>query len=230
MEIYLGINYKIKDLPIIERPKEKALRYGIETLSDIELFAIILNSGYKNKNVLQLAHEIYYQNGGLINVISMDYERLISIKGINKNKALLLKTIFEFYKRINVKNSFYLYKDNLTYLTNKYQNLLNNKNQELVFIILLNYQNKIVNETLIYQGSEKYVYVSSQEIIKFIKKERKSKFILLHNHIENYPYPSDEDILFTYELKNKAKKEKILLVDHIVIYPNGYFSFLENQI
>ena len=91
---------KIKDLPLYERPREKAIYYGVNTLSDAELLAIILQSGTKNKSVIEVALELIYQFKGIENVFCQNLEQLCKIKGISKVKAIHLCVIQELFIRI----------------------------------------------------------------------------------------------------------------------------------
>ena len=109
----------IHDLPTLERPREKALRYGIEALSDNELLALIIRSGYHGENASDLANKLISTYNGLEGLSVAPMHDVAKQKGIKSNKALLLAAIFEIHKRLNIKrvekegetaNSDYLYK------------------------------------------------------------------------------------------------------------------------
>ena len=82
-------------------PREKAIEYGISSLSEIELLALIIKSAYKGRNVFELSKDIIEAANGFDNLLSITYEELINIKGIKKAKALELMAILEIYKRIS---------------------------------------------------------------------------------------------------------------------------------
>ena len=84
---------KIIDLPYLDRPREKALRYGIEKLSDYELIALLISSGTKEESATDIAYTMISQNNGLINVINKPLNDLLSFKGIGKAKAIKVSTL-----------------------------------------------------------------------------------------------------------------------------------------
>ncbi len=216
-----------KNYPAHLKPKEKALHYGIDSLSDIELLALIINTGYKDKSVLELASDIINSFFGLANLNNITYQSLIKIKGISKHKALLILSIFEINKRINLDN---IEKQKLNlkqHLISKYQVIFKNKTRENLYIIYLNNLNKIIKEELLYQGVKNKLVCSPYEIINKVKENGASKFIIIHNHLSLDLKPSDEDIKFTNTLKEESNKNNLILLDHIIINKNSYFSFNE---
>ena len=214
---------KIKDMPLFLRPKEKAFHYGITSLTDIELLAIIINNGYKNKTAIEIASQLIYQYDGINNLFNQDILILNKIKGIGKNKSLLIGVINEIYKRIYQYDLNNNSKDIFDYLIKKYQMLCKDNNQECVYLIYINNLNKISKEELIYQGSKKAVLISLEEIINKVKLIS-NKFILIHTHITNKVSPSDEDILLTDKLQVLSKQYGLILIDHIIVSKNDYYS------
>ena len=119
---------KIKDLPLNERPREKGIIYGVETLSDGELIAIILSTGTKNKSSVELANEIIFHAGGLKRFSSLSFQELCQEEGINTSKAMKLIASFELAKRINQKEYNDLSKfSSLEYLSKYFINFLISK-------------------------------------------------------------------------------------------------------
>ncbi len=91
--------------PVEERPREKAIYYGIETLSNQELVAVILRTGNKEMSVLNLAQFLLDEIGGFQELKDIDYQRLIQIKGIKQAKAIELMACIELAKRMQSKQS-----------------------------------------------------------------------------------------------------------------------------
>ena len=89
---------KILELPKQERPREKAIRFGIETLSTEELLAILLRTGTKDVSALDLAYEMLSASHGLQNLLKKPYEALLDVRGIGPGKALILSACFELSK------------------------------------------------------------------------------------------------------------------------------------
>ena len=91
---------QIRNIAIFEQPREKALTLGINTLSDIELFALIIQSGGKNNSVLDISYNLLHKTNGLEGFLKYDYEKLLEIKGINKVTAIKLLAIKELMLRM----------------------------------------------------------------------------------------------------------------------------------
>ena len=90
----------IKDLPLEENPREKAIAFGIETLSNVELIALILRTGYKQESVLELAQRLLKKIGGFSALSTVTYADLTALKGIKQAKAIELLSIIEIAKRL----------------------------------------------------------------------------------------------------------------------------------
>jgi len=216
---------KIRDLPICERPREKALTYGIESLSDIELIAIILGSGYQGQNVNELAARLVLSNGGIKGLSSLSFKELCSYKGVKSNKALLLLSIFELEKRLRTKS---LFNDDETidslYLFNKYRALLKDCHQEILIIVIINRKQQIIFEHNLYRGNDRELPFSLKDILRILLNHNGSGYYLLHNHPSGDITPSKNDMYFTSELIKESKKIKIPLIDHLIIGESGYSS------
>ena len=91
---------KIKEIPVSERPREKAIRNGIESLSNVELLAIILKSGFKGESALVLAQKLLNKYGSINNLFNTNFESLIRIKGIKSAKATQIIAVAEIIKRL----------------------------------------------------------------------------------------------------------------------------------
>lgn len=219
---------KISDIPLINRPRERALRYGVNILNDTELLALILSTGIKGKSVLEISSDILTQYHSLNHLSKENLTGLMKIDGIDKIKAIHLLAIFELHNRL-LRNE---YSPLITYSSPsdiylRYQ-YLSNLDKENLILIILNNQKRIIKEINLSKGNKNKVVISYSDILKELLIADGKSFILLHNHpSENY-YPSMEDILVTSKIKNEIKRFGINLIDHIIITNKGYFSFLEN--
>lgn len=92
----------IKTLPIEENPREKALQFGIETLSNVELLALVLRTGNKSESVLELSSRLLKEIGGMSELSHVSYASLVSLKGIKQAKAIEILSILEIAKRIKI--------------------------------------------------------------------------------------------------------------------------------
>ena len=220
----------IHDLPTLERPREKALRYGIDSLSDGELLTIIIGSGYHGENASELANKLLSTYNGLDGLSQAPIYDVSKNKGIKSNKALLLAAIFEIHKRLNVKK---VEKEgeivNSDYLYQKYASQLENVSQEVLILVLVNRRKNIIRESLLYKGTESDVIFSYKEMWRELFIHNAYGFYLIHNHPNNLANPSKKDVIFTGEILRESKKIRIPMLDHLIIGDDGYYSFDKNE-
>lgn len=221
---------KIKNIPLIERPREKAKRYGINSLSNQELFAVIIGSGTKGQSALEIANNLIDKSNGLLNIMQMSFEDLILVKGINNVKAIQILAILEILKRLNhleieKKQSVTCSEDIYHMYRFKYQHYM----QEELIVLFLNNANHIVHEEIIGMGGFNYVSIDYRVIISKLLKRNCSKCIIVHNHPHSSSKPSIEDIDVTSNLKQKLSFFSIKMLDHIIIGENDYYSFKDND-
>ncbi len=214
---------KIKDLPYEIRPREKASRYGIDSLSDNELLAIIIGSGTKDNNVIELSNSLITDFGGLANLTHAKIQDLTKYKGIGKVKATYLLTIFTFAKRIKT-NQIVSPKGvcNFLELVSSYQAKIGDKEDEYLAIVVLNRNRIIKYEKILCIGGSNKVSVTNRDIIKEVFIHDGYSFYLFHNHPSENPTPSEEDIVMTTLISRQAKRAKIQLIDHIIVTKNNY--------
>ena len=207
-------------------PREKALSYGISSLNNSELIALVVKTGNKDKNVLELADEILDTANGFPNLMSLSYEELISIKGIKKAKALELMAILEIAKRLTrietisepqlnePKKVVEWLRANLGYSP-----------QEEFFAVYLNGKGGIIKSEVLYKGNKNSASVGVDEILRKAILLKASSLLVAHNHPSDNVSPSDADIQVTRKLSSSGRMMGIPLLDHIIIGKTGYFSF-----
>ena len=216
--------------PVEERPREKAIYYGIETLSNQELVAVILRTGNKEMSVLNLAQFLLDEIGGFQELKDIDYQRLIQIKGIKQAKAIELMACIELAKRMqskqSIKNRIRQPKDAYAYIKNK----LMFEKQEKVVLLCLNNQLEIVQDKLLFIGSGDVSLLETKEVFQYTLRSGCNRIILIHNHPSGNPKPSHEDQEITRKIEMMAKHLDIEFIDHIIIGDHCYYSFKSNQI
>ncbi len=221
---------KMLDLPIQERPREKLTRYGVDSLSNVELLAIIIGSGTKNKNVIDIAHDLLKEKG-LLGLFNTPYKELENIDGISSVTSMKLASIFELSKRISMaKVESESTTINADYIFKKYQQTLSTYQQEVMGLIVLDKKSHIITEKILYKGTNNNIHTSNKDILREIFINGGSKFYIFHNHIGDSSFPSDADITFTIALIKEAKRYDLELVDHVIISRKDYFSFKEANI
>ncbi len=218
---------KIKSLPTLERPREKAFHYGADRLSDHELIAILIGSGTVDCSALDIAYKMLSDHKGLLNLVQKPFSDLLHFKGIGKSKAVKIIAAFEIAKRFNSLKSI---NEDLPVSSNeiyeRYKYHVTGVYQECLRLIILNNKRKIIHEVNLYQGNESSVNCSWRQIIQQVLIHNGKYFYIVHNHPSGNHSPSKEDIEFTTTLIKESQKLKIKLLDHLIISDNGYFSFL----
>ena len=219
----------IRDIPINERPRERVLNHGVETLSNSELLSIILRCGTKEKSVKDLSLEIISIVGDISNFKDLTLNKLLSIKGIGYVKAIELISVIEFCKRMysnSEKNLIKISSSNDVFKSYKY--LFLDKKQELFYCLYLNNKNYVIERKLLFMGTINKSVVHPREIFKNAYLSSASGIICIHNHPSGDVKPSLEDKKLTKALVDIGTMQNIPILDHIIIGDNTYFSFMEN--
>ena len=216
----------VKELPALDRPREKAQRYGIECLSDSELLSILLAKGYQGNNAIQISSTLLNKYGGLKNLSEVPIKELKKNKGIKDAKALILAALFEIHYRLITKDA---ENENVDitdeYLVEKYYPTLSRCNQEILIVVLLNARRKIIFEHILYKGSSNMISINFDDIHHLLANYEARSYYLIHNHPTGDSTPSSQDILATNNLFLQSKKWHIKLLDHLIISRNDYYSF-----
>lgn len=220
---------KIKDLPKEERPREKFLKYGPENLSDAELFALLLRTGNKQENVIEMSHRLINEYG-IENLFQCSLEELKKIKGIGQAKAIQLLVIGELNKRYSN------YKKPIKKIIcsedvfNLMRDKLKEEKQEKFYVLHLNTKNILLKEELVSLGTIDSSLVSPINIFKSAIKNSVNKIILIHNHPSGDPTPSEEDLEVTSKLSEIGELLGIKILDHIIIGKEGFWSWKEKRL
>lgn len=225
----MDYSLKIKDIPEFERPKEKLLTYGADTLSNSELLAIILRTGTKGENVLQMSNRLLSELDGLDGILSAGFDDITSIKGIKNGKASQILALSELYKRFRTLKTI---KDQVKItkpsdLADLLMGEMNELNQEVLKVILLSTKNVIIGIRDVFKGSLNTSIVHPREIFKQAINKNSASIIICHNHPSGDPIPSKEDINITIRIKECGNILGIKLIDHIIIGKNKFVSLKE---
>ncbi len=224
---------KIKELSEDERPYEKCLRYGAESLTNTELLAVLLRAGVKGMNALELARNILNlqtEEESLLNIHQLTLSKLKRIKGIGSVKAIQILCISELAKRLAKSTA----KEGLVFhspstIAKYYMEEMRHQKQENMKLLMMNTKTKLIGETNISKGTVNASLISPRELfIEALNCEAVS-IILLHNHPSGDPTPSESDILLTNRIKAAGELIGVELLDHIIIGNNCYISFLEEK-
>ena len=224
---------KIDDLPTLDKPREKAARFGIETLSDEELLALIINVGTVGHSSLDIARDVLNDCHTLTALYNKPYQYFHTFKGLKRVNALKLAAAVEIAKRMNEKTRL-VYEEkaeiNSEPLYQRYALSLAGQSQENFVLVILNKNKQIIFEKVLYKGNEENVSISAREIINLLVLHNGYYFYLIHNHPNNSLLPSDYDVEFTERINRRAEKIGVKLLDHLIIGQTGYYSFLHSKV
>ena len=218
----------MKDMPLDEQPREKALKYGFSSLSDAELLAILLRTGTKELNVKELALEILKEMNNLNGLQNSRISKLSSIKGVGKVKAITILAALELGKRFNKESNFKALKIRETKdVYNAYKDELENDVQEKFMAVFLNNQNIVLASKILFVGVSNQSLIEPKIIFKEAMLYNATRLIVIHNHPSGNPSPSKEDYLVTDQIMEAGNLLNIRLIDHLIIGKEKYFSFYD---
>ena len=224
---------KLRETPKEQRPYERCMNYGVQSLTDIELLAIILRTGSKHFDVMALAHNILNMSGprsGLGSLMHKSYEELLEVKGIGSIKAIQLLCIGEISKRIwrRETSSQKLYFTSPELCATYYMQEMRYLEQEELRIAFLDTKQRLLSDCVLTVGTVDSSLVSVREILIESLKRQAVNVIIIHNHPSGNPTPSDEDKRVTKKIAIGFTAVGINLNDHIIIGDNTYYSFREH--
>lgn len=212
-----------------EMPREKMIAHGPFTLSNVELLAIILRVGTKNKNVIELSREILNTfDVGLISRKS--YSDLLKFNGINKAKATTIIAVFELARRMG---NFGIEKNikfgSSSEIYEFVKSDFNSLGLENVMCVFVDSKNKLIKKEIVFEGSIDYSIIDARIIVKKVLSLDASGFFLIHNHPSGDMTPSLSDIEITKNIKCVCDGLNIRFLDHIII-GDGFYSMFDNDI
>ncbi|MDF9760326.1 DNA repair protein RadC [Peribacillus simplex] len=218
----------IRDYPKEERPRERFLQDGPQSLSNQELLALLLRTGSKEESVLQLSGRLINSFKGLRLLKEASVEELTVIKGIGEAKAIQILASVELGRRINKLNDQDRYvirspEDGANYCMEEMRFL----SQEHFVCLYLNTKNQVLQKTTVFIGSLNASIVHPREVFKEAFRRSAASIICLHNHPSGDPSPSREDIEVTNRLVECGKIIGIEVLDHIIIGEHKYVSLKE---
>lgn len=216
-------------MEVEQRPREKALRYGLESLSDLELVALILQSGNKNRSVFEIASDVLKESEGLSKLMAMHVNTLMQIQGIREVKALQLLASVELSKRV-IKSKVYHApilkpEDVIEWFKFEYGTM----SQECFIALYLDTKSKLISHRVLFKGTLNESVVHPREVFKEAFLQNANSVLIAHNHPSGDCTPSKADFEVTYKMVHVAMTMGVCLVDHIIVCKNQYYSFKEHK-
>lgn len=219
----------IKEWAEDDRPREKLVLKGKESLSDAELLAIIIGSGTRSESALDLSKKILSLSKNSLHDLGFkSIKELSEIKGIGPAKAISIIAALEIGKRRKMREV--IEKDKITSSNDVYEiiyPLISDKQHEEFWVVYMNKANKIIDREQISSGGVSNTQVDVKLILKKALEKLATAMILCHNHPSGNLQPSESDISLTKKIISGAKLFDCMVYDHLIIGQNKYFSFAD---
>lgn len=214
----------IKNLEPNEKPREKLISKGINSLTDQEIISLIIRTGNKNKSSLQIARDLLNEYKSFKNLLDTDVNELMQSKFLGIAKASSIIAACELGKRI-IKTE-----DIITKITNPSEvyeyikPLLFSQSKEHLYLLNLDHKNNIISHKLLSIGTSNQTLIDIRDIFRYALKNNSHSIILVHNHPSNDPTPSKEDIAITKKVAKAGNDIGINLLDHIIFCDHDFTS------
>lgn len=214
-----------------EKPYEKFVKYGAESLSEQELLAVILRTGTKNCSAMTLAGRILSlskRKNGLNMLHHISLNELMNIPGIGEVKAVKVKCIAELAKRMaQQKVEEQLKFDKPETVAAYFMEELRHEEKEKILLLSLDNKLHLIEKYILSIGTINASLLSTREVFVQALKDQASFIMLLHNHPSGDPVPSKQDIAITKKIKEAGELIEIKALDHIIIGNGCYISLRE---
>ncbi len=224
-------SYRIKDLSVDERPRERLERNGPEGLSKAELLAILLRVGVEGENSIQLGERILFELGGLRGIQRASFAEVCNIHGLGPAKAAQIKAAIELGRRLTLEapelsGAISSPADAAELVRYEMQGLV----QEQLWVILLDTRNRKIWIDKVYTGSLNASMVRVGELFRAAIQRSAASIILVHNHPSGDPSPSPEDVSLTRAAVEAGKLMDVEVLDHLVIGHGKFVSMKEKSL
>ena len=219
----------IQNWPEQQRPREKLLAHGSHSLTDAELLALLLRTGCKGMNVIELSDHLLQQFNGLNNLLSTDHRKLSAIKGLGQAKITQLAAILELCRRVlkqklqeaDTINSPEAMRE---YLQIHFQGL----GREQFGCLFLDTRHRVISLEILFQGTLDSAAVYPREVVKLALQLNAGSVILCHNHPSGCSRPSQADIRITKRLIEALGLIDVKVLDHMIVGQGEIFSMAEH--
>lgn len=224
-------HFTIRQWSIDDRPREKMLAKGAQSLSNAELLALLIGSGNQEESAVHLMQRLLaFVENNIAKLHSMSLEKLMDWKGIGPAKAVKIKAALEVGKRIQLevpikqlqcsqsKDVYQLFQPVLSFL-----------GHEEFWVAYLNHQNRVIVHQCLSKGGIASTTVDVRLLLRKALELGATSVILAHNHPTGNLQPSEADKLLTNKIQQAVKLIDIQLLDHLIVSENGYFSFADEN-
>lgn len=209
---------RLKDQPASERPRERLATKGAEALTHAELIAILLRTGLKGVNVVEVGRQLLQKFGTLNALAGASLEDLRSIKGVGRDKAVTLLAAFALAKRMAAElRGEAPMLDTPDRVADLLREELRHSTAEQFCVVLLNTRRRLIRVDRISQGTLDTILVHARDVFRSAISANAAAIVLVHNHPSGDPAPSEADIKVTRDLIRAGQLLKIELLDHVIL-------------
>jgi DNA repair protein RadC len=218
---------RLKEIPEEEKPREKLKKFGPDFLKNHELLAIILNTGYKGLNVLELSREIIKDYGSVGIAQERSVERLMGDLGLPEVKACQIVACFELGRRFFLEDKGRIPTIKSPEDAYKHLEEMKKLQKEQFRCLYLNVRNRLIHDEVISLGSLTASIVQPREVFRPAIEYSAVALILAHNHPSGDPEPSKDDLEITKKMVQVGEIMEIDVLDHLIIGEQGFMSMRE---
>lgn len=220
----------VKEMDEDQQPREKAEKYGVEVLSVPELWAIVLRTGTPGYPITELCRDLMRLNDGSLHKLERRAkEELCQMRGIGPTKAIEILAVMQLIRK-------YIHEDIPTdepirtssQIYERMRHIIGNLDHEEIWMLLLNRQNKVIKQERLTSGTSISSVFDTKSAIKKAILENSEAMILCHNHPSGALRPSAQDDNLTRDLKEACRFMGIRLLDHVIVTPNGFYSYMDS--
>jgi len=217
-----------------DKPREKLLAYGVDSLADHELLAIHLRTGYQGKDVFEWARELLRKHGGWAGLAELSADDLIGKStrepGFGEAKAAELLAVVEIGRRIassRVARTPIHTPNDAFHVLNP---ILRGENQERFLVLSLDTRSRMIKLDVVFIGTIDHAVVHPRDVFAMALRRKAARIIIAHNHPSGDPDPSRDDEAITLRLIEGGKVLGIEVVDHLIIGEGQYVSLKERGV
>jgi len=223
---------KIHDIPSSDRPREKAISSGIESLSDSELLALFISTGLKGENAIDIGKRILDSEGNLANLAKLNIKEISKHRGLGTAKSTLIAAAFELGSRVASQELKRVKLDSPKTIYEFTSPQFTGLTQESLRVVLVDAKMQLIRMMEVTRGTQNLTLCHPRDVLHFAIQHQAFGIILLHNHPSGDPTPSSADITMTNKMNQACEMMHIKFHDHIIIgtpSPNqsAYYSFKE---
>lgn len=211
-----------------DRPRERLERAGIDSLSDVELLALLLRTGHRGASALDLARRLHARYGGVVELAAASPHELALVAGIGPAHAAAICAAVALGRRADGRSL--ATGDRIGASVDVFRHFrarLAGLPQERFYVVLLDGKGRVMRDVRVSEGTLTASLVHPREVFRTAIREAAASVILVHNHPSGDPTPSPEDVALTSRLRSAGDLVGIKVVDHVVIGHQRYTSFVD---